>query len=146
MCKPDLPSREAQPLKTEISAPSPTYPRRPVVMYMRSENFIRRTGIDGSRRELAGEFRRNPFGQHSPDLRCVLNFMRAGPTAGKHFLVTVRPQQEWMLGQMSESEPVVPLTFPEIRFRTLEEAEWYVFKIRWQRIFGTMLSDEFRND
>jgi hypothetical protein len=102
-----------------------------------ADNFIQRTGIDGSRLELAAEFRANPYGMHSAALRSVLNYMRGMPSAGKHFLLVIRPGEDWALGQMGE-----PTISDNIRFRSMEEGEWHVFRLRWEKMFGTAIPDE----
>lgn len=106
---------------------------------MIAENFIRRTGIDASRTDLAEAFRRDPFGFQRPELRALVNFMRALPIEGKHFLVTVIPGQRWMLAQMSETRPLRPTLFENVQFESLEDAERHVFALRWERIFGSPL-------
>lgn len=107
---------------------------------MTADNFIQRTGIDGSRLELAAEFKASPYGMHSAALRAVLNYMRGMPSAGKHFLLVIRPGEEWALGQMSESggEPTIS---DNVRFRSMEEGEWHVFRLRWETMFGNALPD-----
>ena len=109
---------------------------------MTADNFIRRTGIDGSRLDLAEEFRAHPYGRHGAELRAVLNFMRGMPTAGKHFLVVIRPGEEWALGQMSDSGAGEPRISDNIRFRSMEEGEWHVFKLRWEKMFGRAIPNE----
>lgn len=98
--------------------------------------------IDPRRTDLAAEFKVRPFGPHSPDLQHVLNLMRALPLAGRHVLVVVKRKREWALGRLSgeRGEPVEIL--PGYRFTDPAEAEWTVFKLRWQAITGQTLSDE----
>lgn len=98
--------------------------------------------IDPRRTDLAAEFKARPFGPHSPDLQHVLNLMRALPLAGRHVLMVVKRKREWALGRLSgeRGEPVEII--PGYRFTDPAEAEWTVFKLRWQAITGQTLSDE----
>jgi hypothetical protein len=90
-------------------------------------------------REFAEEFRRNPVGHHSPGLQRVLNVFRGLPLKGKHVLVCTRPHQEWQLATLS-GERGKPVTLVKGKvYRSLEEAEWDVFKIRWLALTGETL-------
>jgi hypothetical protein len=90
---------------------------------------------------VVAEFRQNPIGHHSPALRRVLNALRTGPLPGKYLLVCTRPFQEWMLAQHPEvaGQPV-KLHHNRI-FHSIEEAEWEVFKLRWEQHTGERLED-----
>ena len=94
--------------------------------------------IDPSRHDLALEFRRKPFGEHSADLQAVLNAMRSIPVAGKHLLVMTKPHREWTLARM-EGDPPRPSLMSEHVFDSLEEAEWFVFRLRWEAMTGQPL-------
>jgi hypothetical protein len=94
--------------------------------------------IDPNRLDLALEFRRRPFGEHSADLQAVLGVMRGLPAEGKHLLVMTRPHREWTLARM-EGDPLRPRLLPEHVFTSLEEAEWHVFKLRWEMLTGQPL-------
>ncbi|MDB5359460.1 MAG: hypothetical protein JWO51_757 [Rhodospirillales bacterium] len=91
--------------------------------------------IDPDRTDLALEFKRKPYGRHSPDLQAVLSVMRGLPIEGKHLLVTTKPQEEWVLARMTGS-PVRPELVPEHVFTDIREAEWLVFKLRWKLLTG----------
>ena len=77
---------------------------------------------------------------HSPGLQRVLNAMRGGPLAGKYVLVVDEPFRRLRLGRTpgNRGDPI------EIvhghRFHSLKEAEWEVFKLRWQQHTGETLS------
>ena len=96
------------------------------------------TPLDPSRTDLAREFRARPYGVHSPELQVLINRMRSLPVDGKHVLITVRPGEEWMLGQLHGDPPQVR-RLPEHRFDRLEAAEWFVFKLRWRALCGEEL-------
>ena len=93
-------------------------------------------GIDGGRADLFEEFMRRPFGRHSPDLQSLLNYMRGIPLVGKHFLLMTRSNTEWMLARFTEGDPLGVERLPEVVFDDIEEAERYVFRVRWAALFG----------
>jgi N,N-dimethylformamidase len=97
--------------------------------------------IDPSRLDLAREFKARPFGVHSPDLQAVLNRMRSGPVPGKHYLIMTRSHSQWVLARMT-GDPLRLEVVPGYVFDTLEEAEWTVFKLRWQALTGHHLERE----
>jgi N,N-dimethylformamidase len=98
--------------------------------------------IDPSRLDLAREFRRKPLGHHSPELQAVLDRMRNAPIEDKHCLIITKPREQWLLAQM-KGDPLIPVPVPGIVFTDLAEAEWTVFKLRWQMITGHDLAAEF---
>ncbi len=93
-------------------------------------------GVDGGRADLFEEFMRQPFGRHSPDLQSLLNYMRGIPLVGKHFLLMTRSNTEWMLARFTEGDPLGVERLPEVVFDDIEEAERYVFRLRWAALFG----------
>jgi N,N-dimethylformamidase len=98
--------------------------------------------IDPSRLDLAREFRRKPLGHHSPELQAVLDRMRGIPIEDKHCLIVVKPREQWLLAQM-KGDPLMPVPVPGVVFTDLAEAEWTVFKLRWQMLTGHDLAAEF---
>jgi N,N-dimethylformamidase len=99
--------------------------------------------IDPSRLDLAREFRQKPFGLHSAELQAVLDRMRSMPVAGKHCLIVVRPNSQWLLARM-EGAPPQPVPMPGVVFTDLAEAEWTVFKLRWHALTGHDLAAALR--
>ena len=100
--------------------------------------------FDPGRRDLAREFRDRPFGEHSPDLQYLLNLMRSTAPGGWHVLVMTRPHAQWTLARMVEQpdgRPALPL-LTNTTFDSLEEAEWAVFKLRWEALAGAPLDLE----
>ena len=82
--------------------------------------------------DLAREFRDQPFGPHSPDLVRLLNRLRGDSLSGKVVLFSSRRHSEWKLASLSG--PIGPITvYDEPVFHDRGEAEWEVFKLRWQR-------------
>jgi hypothetical protein len=98
--------------------------------------------IDPRRTELAAEFKARPFGPHTPDLQHVLNLMRAMPLAGRHVLLTVKRKKEWVLGRLSGERGKPVEVLPGYRFTDPAEAEWTVFKLRWQALTGEALPEK----
>ena len=103
---------------------------------------MNRYRITEADRVYAAEFRRNLDAgnfYHSPGLQRVLNVMRGGPKAGKYVLVTREPFRRWVLARLSE-ERGGPIEIMEgHEFTDLKEAEWTVFKLRWQERTGQTL-------
>lgn len=96
--------------------------------------------IDPERVDLAEEFRANIYGRHSGELQRVLNRMRAGEHAGRYVLVAEdRDAKGWLLARLGAERGDPPVPVPGYRFTSVEEAEWTVFKLRWQELTGRNL-------
>ena len=89
---------------------------------------------------LIEEFKRCPIGHHSPDLQRLLNRLRGTSTVDKYCLVVVKPNREWQLAKTSGVRGT-PLKMLEQRFTSMADAEWYVFRQRWQALTGERLSE-----
>jgi hypothetical protein len=98
--------------------------------------------IDPTALHLAREFRQQPVGRRSAGLEQVLNLLRSGPVKGKYCLVCIEPYRRWMLAQISGERGVPPLLHENRIFTSLEDAEWEIFKLRWQETTGHELRDE----
>ena len=61
---------------------------------------------------------------------------RGGPIAGKYFLKLTGPHSEWTLARFSDTFPLTTHTLPEHVFTTIEDAEFFVFRRRWEEMFG----------
>jgi hypothetical protein len=86
-------------------------------------------------REAILEFRRRPVGQHSPFLQQRLNIMRGEAVEGKYVLLCTKPHEEWVLAQMNGRKR--PLTIHgNVVFHDIIEAEYEIFRRRWERHFG----------
>jgi len=94
--------------------------------------------IDPTRIDLAREFKRSPFGPHSPELQAVLNVLRGAVHCQNLLLVCTRPHAEWML---AEKQPggLPPRLLADHVFTSLEDAEWHAFRVRWQAVTGQAL-------
>lgn len=97
--------------------------------------------VDPSRTDLALEFKRRPYGRHSDELQRVLNLFRSDPLPGNYCVVCTKPHREWALARFRQtSREPVDLLGPT--FGSLAEAEWAVFKLRWQTHTGQALEIE----
>jgi hypothetical protein len=95
--------------------------------------------IDPSRRDLAAEFKAKPFGPHSGELQRVLNLMRSQPLPGRHALLTLVPRREWALIRLGEARSGRFELVEGVRYHSPEQAEWDVFKRRWEALTGEAL-------
>ncbi|MFK4604203.1 hypothetical protein ABIF57_003655 [Bradyrhizobium diazoefficiens] len=102
--------------------------------------------IDPSRLDLVEEFRASPLGVHSPELRKLLARMRWGRPEGRLVLIVLEPGRAWRLSCIPERRGD-PMPFVDDRvFTSLAEAEWHVFKLRWQEMTGATLPAEVSGD
>jgi hypothetical protein len=81
--------------------------------------------------DIAREFRARPIGHHSAALAHILSHLRAGPMQGKYCLICIRPHREWVIGRLSGVRGVAPLVEDNRVFASVEEAEWEIFRLRW---------------
>ena len=98
--------------------------------------------IDRERLDLAREFKACIYGRHSGELQRVLNRMRGGVNAGRYVIIGTKRHREWVLARMGQraGDPIEPA--PGHVFRSEEEAEWAVFKLRWRELTGRELAIE----
>ncbi len=98
--------------------------------------------VDPKRLDLAAEFMTKPIGAHSAELQQILWLFRGAPPAGKHVLVAIEPHRTWVLAQM-DGRPGKPLKLHKSQvFRSLEEAERAVFRLRWKHYTGQSLPEK----
>jgi hypothetical protein len=86
------------------------------------------------------ELRERPHGRHSPGLQRILNVMRGTPLEGRYVLVCTRPFREWRLGRHPGARGRRIEIVEGHVFRSREEAEWAVFRLRWKELAGEELS------
>ncbi len=91
------------------------------------------------RTDLAEEFKAKPYGHHSPDLEAALDRLRMVNPEGKFILVCTRPGREWTLAHL-EGDPPRAVLHGDLVFTSLEQAEWMVFKLRWEHLTGNALN------
>jgi hypothetical protein len=91
--------------------------------------------VSHNQKHLADEFMANPFGRASPELQRVLMVFRGEPLEGKPVLLCTKPFEEWALAIHSGKRGVPP-QLTEHRFTSLEDAERFVFRLRWKKYTG----------
>jgi branched-chain amino acid transport system permease protein len=102
--------------------------------------------IDPQRdRDYVEEFRLKPIGPHSPGLQRLLNIMRHDPTGWQVILVCRRPFAEWVVGRMPPNRADSLQIEDAPVFASREEAEWEVFRRRWQAHTGEDIDRPFRD-
>ena len=94
--------------------------------------------LTGDRIDLAREFRDRPYGIHSPALQAALEQLSLVNPNGKMLLVCTRPGREWTLAEIPGDPPRAHLR-ADMVFESVEDAEWAVFKLRWQVLIGEAL-------
>lgn len=95
--------------------------------------------LDSSRADLAREYKENIFGPYSKELTHLLTRMRWGPVEGRYVLVVLEQGKRWHLARMPAGRGTPVELFPEIEFMSIADAEWHVFKLRWEILAGTPL-------
>lgn len=98
--------------------------------------------VDPGRLDLVQEFRRRPRGPHGPELQKLVARLRWGPIAGRYVLLTLETGRRWMLARQ-RAERGEPLELLEDRvFTSLADAEWEVFRRRWEAATGRRLRED----
>ena len=82
---------------------------------------------------LAEEFRKKPYGHHSPELEAALDRIRVTNPDGKLLAVCIRPGKQWVVAHLQGEPPRAVLHTEEI-FTSREDVEWAVFRLRWKSI------------
>ncbi|MEM7168631.1 MAG: hypothetical protein AAF530_00555 [Pseudomonadota bacterium] len=92
--------------------------------------------------KYAAEFKANPLGVASPGLQRIMNLLRGGPKEGKYVLIVQEPFRQWVLGRLPAERGQGVEILKDQLFTDLAEAEWEVFKRRWQAHGGQNLDQE----
>ena len=94
--------------------------------------------VDPTRLDLAREYKARPYGRHSDALQRIVNMFRADQLPGTSCVVCTKPYREWALARFGkDSRSPVELLGPV--YASMEEAEWEVFKLRWEKHTGQRL-------
>jgi hypothetical protein len=96
--------------------------------------------IDPDRLDLVEAFKANPFGPHAPEVKRMLNRLRWGSMRDRMVLVCVERHRRWVLGRLSGRRASAIELEPAMQFTSLAQAEWEVFKRRWQLHTGRSLA------
>lgn len=95
--------------------------------------------IDSTRLDLVDEFKANPLGPHSAELQRIVTRLRSEHSAGHYVLVARVPHREWVLARLSGSRGVDLTLMENHVFTSIVDAEWAVFKLRWEAATGQAL-------
>ena len=90
--------------------------------------------------DLIEEFRRQPIGRHSPELRLLLNNLRRRQKGDPYILACTKAQAEWKLARKPAGRGSAVRLVPGFVFTSPEEAEWEVFKLLWKESTGESLT------
>ena len=95
--------------------------------------------IDASRLDLARQFRDKPFGPHGTELQKVLKILRWDPIDDR--IVCVQPERNgrWQLARNTGRKGSPIEIFDGPGFATPAEAQWAIFRRRWERHTGQEL-------
>jgi len=92
--------------------------------------------IDPSRLDLVEEYRRNPDGPYSPELKLVINRLRMMPLHERHVLICTKRNREWMLARLPSRRGAAVELFEDQVFDDHRTAVWEVFRRRWKTVTG----------
>ncbi len=92
--------------------------------------------FDGARMDLALEYRDNPRGPYSAELQRVLDRMRSTPMKGRLALSVIEPFSKFALVCLTGERGVAPIVVEGVSYASIPEAEWDIFKRRWQELTG----------
>ncbi|WP_119462598.1 N,N-dimethylformamidase beta subunit family domain-containing protein [Rhodospirillaceae bacterium SYSU D60014] len=95
--------------------------------------------VDPSRLDLAREFRERPFGPHSEELQKVLKILRWDPFEDRIIAVQPRRSGPWQLARSTGRKGSPLEIFDGEGFATPAEAQWAIFRARWERHTGQPL-------
>ena len=96
--------------------------------------------IDSTRVDLVREFKANPLGPHGVELQRIVTSLRSGRAQGRYVLVTRVPHREWVLARLSGKRGVDLTLLENQVFTCLADAEWAVFKLRWEAATGEAIN------
>ncbi len=91
--------------------------------------------IDPRRDDLIEEFRRNPFGPHSPELDLLANRLRLMPMAERFVLVALRTGGPWHVARMPARGARIECLEGH-GFEDYGDALREVFRLRFQAVTG----------
>ncbi len=96
--------------------------------------------IDPDRIDLVEAFKSQPFGPHAAEVKRMLNRLRWGSMQDRLVLVCVERHRRWVLGRLSGRRDRPIELDRSAQFTNLAQAEWEIFKRRWQQHTGRSLA------
>ena len=97
---------------------------------------------DASRLDLARQFRDRPFGPHGSELQKLLKLLRWDPIDDRIIAVQTHRGAAWQLARSTGPKGHPIEIFEGPGFATPAEAQWAIFRRRWERHTGQPLSLE----
>lgn len=88
---------------------------------------------------LAREFMANPIGKHTIKLERLLLRFRNRPVRGRLVVIWRKPHEEWVIGRLSGKRGAPIELVDEAIYRSAEDANRQIFRLRWQEEFGKEL-------
>lgn len=98
--------------------------------------------VDGTRMDLALEYRDNLRGPFSNELQKILDKMRTTPLKGRFVLVVIVPFKVFGLARLSGQRGIGPTPVEGVRYDSIADAEWDIFKRRWFELTGIPITLE----
>lgn len=95
--------------------------------------------VDASRLDLARQFRDNPFGPHGTEQQKILKILRWDPIDDRIIAVQPTRNGRWQLARSTGRKGSPIEIFEGPGFATPGEAQWAIFRRRWERHTGQPL-------
>ena len=98
--------------------------------------------VDATRLDLARQFRDNPLGPHGSELQKVLKLLRWDPIDDRIVAIQRQRGTPWQLARSTGPKGHPIEVFEGPGYATMAEAQWAIFRRRWERHTGQALSLE----
>jgi len=98
--------------------------------------------VDPTRLDLVREYRDNPAGPHSPDLQKLLKILRWDPVEDRIVAVQCEPGGRWQLARTTGPKGSPIEIFDGPGYDSIAQAQWPIFRARWERHAGVKLELE----
>jgi N,N-dimethylformamidase len=95
--------------------------------------------VDASRLDLARQFRDKPFGPHGAELQKLLKLLRWDAIDDRIIAVQPQPGGHWQLARSTGPKGHPIEVFEGPGYATPAEAQWAIFRGRWERHTGQAL-------
>tara|TARA_B100001996_G_C18672165_1_gene597090 strand:+ start:4230 stop:4613 length:384 start_codon:yes stop_codon:yes gene_type:complete len=109
--------------------------KTPLTPYQRELEKLSKIWTKDHMLSLATEFKKTPYGTHSEDLQHLLNIMRGAPIPGKYILFMPDSNLTYIIARHNTEPPYEPV-LTDRKFKKFEDAEWPVFCLRFEEMFG----------
>ncbi|MBZ9801156.1 hypothetical protein [Mesorhizobium sp. ES1-6] len=92
--------------------------------------------VDPDRLDLVEEFRRAPRGPHGEELQKLVHRLRWAAEKPRYVLIVDETGRSWRIGRLPERTGGPVTVHGQTEFRSPEDAEWEVFRLRWEAATG----------